>query len=215
MVTSATIETHRFAEYFGGAPVIEVEGRSHPVELRYRPTDPDDETAAPLAGAVLRAAAKSSLHDPAASAGDALVFLPGEQQIHEALELLRRDAPGGARTAAALFASVVRGAGARICAARRAAGHPGHQRRRDLADDSRAYASSSTPGSRASAVTARAPRCSDCRSSRFRAPAPTSARGVAGAKARVSASVSTAESRFRASARSTPSPRSTAPISRA
>ena len=94
VVTSATIETRRFAGYFGGAPVIEVEGRSHPVEVRYRPTDPDDESPSPLAGAVVRAAAELAL-DGRGIKGDALVFLPGERQIQEALELLRREAPDG------------------------------------------------------------------------------------------------------------------------
>jgi ATP-dependent helicase HrpA len=92
VVTSATIETQRFSEYFGGAPVIEVEGRSWPIELRYRPPDPDDETATPLASAVLRAVEELGT-DSRAIAGDALVFLPGERQIHETLDLLRRDGP--------------------------------------------------------------------------------------------------------------------------
>ena len=92
MVTSATIETRRFAEYFGGAPVIEVEGRSHPVEVRYRPIDPDDDAPSPLAGAVVRAAAELAL-DARGITGDSLVFLPGERQIQEALELLRRESP--------------------------------------------------------------------------------------------------------------------------
>ena len=94
VVTSATIETRRFAEYFGGAPVIEVEGRSHPVELRYRPIDPDEELPAPLATAVVRATAELAGDAPGLG-GDTLVFLPGEQQILEALELLRREAPAG------------------------------------------------------------------------------------------------------------------------
>ena len=94
VVTSATIETRRFAEYFGGAPVIEVEGRSHPVEVRYRPIDPDDDSPSPLAGAVVRAAAELAL-DARGITGDSLVFLPGERQIQEALELLRRESPAG------------------------------------------------------------------------------------------------------------------------
>ena len=94
MVTSATIETQRFSEYFGGAPVIEVEGRSWPIELRYRPADPDDETATPLASSVLRAVEELGT-DSRGIAGDALVFLPGERQIHETLDLLRRDGPRG------------------------------------------------------------------------------------------------------------------------
>ncbi|HEY0179463.1 MAG TPA: DEAD/DEAH box helicase, partial [Dokdonella sp.] len=39
IVTSATIDTARFAEHFGGAPVVEVEGRAYPVEVRWRPPD--------------------------------------------------------------------------------------------------------------------------------------------------------------------------------
>ncbi|MEO8810077.1 MAG: DEAD/DEAH box helicase, partial [Rhodanobacter sp.] len=39
IVTSATIDTARFAEHFGGAPVVEVEGRAHPVETRWRSLD--------------------------------------------------------------------------------------------------------------------------------------------------------------------------------
>ena len=50
VITSATIDTARFSEHFGGAPVVEVAGRTYPVELRYRPmeaeaADDDDETA--------------------------------------------------------------------------------------------------------------------------------------------------------------------------
>src|ERR671921_2301080 len=45
IITSATIDTARFAEHFGGAPVVEVSGRSYPVEIRYRPIgdDPGDD----------------------------------------------------------------------------------------------------------------------------------------------------------------------------
>ena len=39
IVTSATIDTERFAAHFGGAPVVNVEGRGYPVEMRYRPLD--------------------------------------------------------------------------------------------------------------------------------------------------------------------------------
>src|SRR5690606_5383705 len=39
IVTSATIDTARFAAHFGDAPVVEVEGRGHPVEVRYRPLE--------------------------------------------------------------------------------------------------------------------------------------------------------------------------------
>jgi ATP-dependent helicase HrpA len=94
VVTSATIETRRIAEYFGGAPVIELEGRSYPIEVRYRPIDPDDESPSPLAAAVTSAAVELA-DDARGIAGDTLVFLPGERQIQEAVDLLRREGPTG------------------------------------------------------------------------------------------------------------------------
>ena len=59
IVTSATIETQRFAEFFGGAPVIDVEGQSYPVEMRYRPFEEDDERRT-AAGAVRSRSRNSS-----------------------------------------------------------------------------------------------------------------------------------------------------------
>ena len=89
IVTSATIETRRFAEYFGGAPVIDVEGRSYPVEVRYRPLQEDDENEPSLLEAVRGALAELD-RDARGVEGDALVFLPGEKQIHETRDLLVR-----------------------------------------------------------------------------------------------------------------------------
>src|SRR3546814_18835890 len=43
IVTSATIDTERFAAHFGGAPVVDVEGSGHPVEVRYRPLEGEGE----------------------------------------------------------------------------------------------------------------------------------------------------------------------------
>jgi ATP-dependent helicase HrpA len=89
IVTSATIETQRFAEYFGGAPVIDVEGQSYPVEVRYRPLAEEDEAAPPLPEAV-REALEELERDSRGLQGDALVFLPGEKQIIETRDLLVR-----------------------------------------------------------------------------------------------------------------------------
>ncbi len=89
IVTSATIETQRFAEFFGGAPVIDVEGQSYPVEVRYRPLAEEDETAPPLPEAV-RDALEELATDARGLRGDALVFLPGEKQIIETRDLLVR-----------------------------------------------------------------------------------------------------------------------------
>ena len=93
IVTSATIETRRFAEFFGGAPVVDVEGRSYPVEIRYRPLEEESADAPSLPEAI-----GSALDELLANAqgidGDALVFLPGERQITETRDYLQR---GGAR----------------------------------------------------------------------------------------------------------------------
>ena len=83
VITSATINTAAFAEFFDAAPVINVEGRTFPVEIRYQP--PDDGTE--LASAVHDAAAEllSELAE-----GDLLVFLPGEREIEDVRRFLGR-----------------------------------------------------------------------------------------------------------------------------
>jgi ATP-dependent helicase HrpA len=89
IVTSATIETERFAAYFDGVPVIDVEGRSYPVEVRYRPlaVEPGEAPSYPDA---IAAALVELETDARGLRGDALVFLPGERQIRETQEFLQR-----------------------------------------------------------------------------------------------------------------------------
>src|SRR3954467_5849658 len=77
LISSATIETERFSEFFEGAPVIQVEGRTFPVEVLYEPPEPDLD----LPEAVANAVASVTALDPR---GDILVFLPGEREIREA-----------------------------------------------------------------------------------------------------------------------------------
>ena len=89
IVTSATIETARFAEFFGAAPVLGVEGRSHPVEIRWRPLHEDDAEAPSLPEAVAAALDELRAHGRGID-GDALVFLPGEREIADCRELLGR-----------------------------------------------------------------------------------------------------------------------------
>jgi len=118
IVTSATIDTARFAEHFGGAPVVEVSGRSYPVEIRYRslerPADVaaghgDDRPAPAHSGAgPAQGGARSSQgagrREPedqteaivdavsevvAESSGDVLVFLSGEREIRDTADALR------------------------------------------------------------------------------------------------------------------------------
>ncbi len=93
VITSATLDTDRFARHFAGpdgpAPVIRVSGRGYPVEIRYRPlvattSEPDDEQA--LEDAVAAAADELWRDGP----GDILAFLPGEREIRETADVLRR-----------------------------------------------------------------------------------------------------------------------------
>ncbi len=93
IVTSATLDADRFARHFGTpekpAPVIEVSGRSYPIDIRYRPlksgvAEADDEDE--LEDAIVDAA--EDLWREAA--GDILVFLPGEREIRETADLLRK-----------------------------------------------------------------------------------------------------------------------------
>ncbi|MEY4933405.1 MAG: hypothetical protein RLZZ403_1725, partial [Pseudomonadota bacterium] len=93
IITSATIDPGRFAEFFGGAPVIEVSGRGYPVETRYRPLhgedDDEESTVLSLPEGILEAV-KELDADAKSRAGDILVFLPGEKQIREATEILEK-----------------------------------------------------------------------------------------------------------------------------
>ncbi len=95
VVTSATIETERFSSHFSGAPVIEVSGRTYPVEVRYRPLEAADEDAEDqdMEEAMLDAVDELARERPA---GDILVFLPGEREIRETAERLRKHHPQGA-----------------------------------------------------------------------------------------------------------------------
>jgi ATP-dependent helicase HrpA len=90
IITSATIDAERFSQHFNGAPVIEVSGRLYPVEVRYRPVadinKKDDER--DLYDAIVDAADELSR----LGSGDILVFLPGEREIREAAEALRKHA---------------------------------------------------------------------------------------------------------------------------
>ncbi|HEX5125089.1 MAG TPA: ATP-dependent RNA helicase HrpA [Rhodanobacteraceae bacterium] len=86
IVTSATIDTARFAAHFDNAPVVEVEGRAYPVDVKWRPAPERGETS--IAGEIVAAADEITAADPR---GDVLVFLPGEREIRDAhLALSRR-----------------------------------------------------------------------------------------------------------------------------
>lgn len=90
VVTSATIDADRFAQHFasrqGPAPVIMVSGRTYPVEQRYRPYEESREY--DLNDAI--ADAVDELWREPGQQGDILVFLPGEREIREAADHLRK-----------------------------------------------------------------------------------------------------------------------------
>jgi ATP-dependent helicase HrpA len=93
VITSATIDAERFSKHFDGAPVIEVSGRLYPVELRYRPVagDSEDTTRDEEEQALADAVGELCREGP----GDVLVFLPGEREIRDAAETLRKKGPKG------------------------------------------------------------------------------------------------------------------------
>ncbi|MBN8264819.1 MAG: ATP-dependent RNA helicase HrpA [Xanthomonadales bacterium] len=90
VVTSATIDTARFAAHFGDAPVVDVEGRGYPVEVRYRPLEGEGEEDGgqrTIADGIV-AACDEIMREK--GIGDTLVFLPGEREIREAHQALER-----------------------------------------------------------------------------------------------------------------------------
>lgn len=90
VVTSATIDTQRFAEHFDHAPVVSVEGRTYPVEVHYRAPYCPDSGEADMQQAILDAVDETDRMQPH---GDVLIFLPGEREIRETAESLRKHHP--------------------------------------------------------------------------------------------------------------------------
>ena len=119
VITSATIDAERFSKHFNDAPVIEVSGRTYPVEVRWRPIERDDALPSPASGggaggegrgAPARASGKGNKRETPDLAqaildatdelaregpGDILVFLPGEREIRDTAEALRKHHPPG------------------------------------------------------------------------------------------------------------------------
>lgn len=119
IVTSATIDADRFARHFGSdekpAPVIEVSGRLYPVEVRYRPVVEDSPAVKAAQGTSSSTASREARERPKSQRetdrdlmeaivdavdelcregpGDVLVFLPGEREIRDAAEALRKHHP--------------------------------------------------------------------------------------------------------------------------
>ncbi|MEU0491776.1 ATP-dependent RNA helicase HrpA [Nocardiopsis sp. NPDC006139] len=96
VITSATIDPERFSRHFDDAPIVEVSGRTYPVEVRYRPIsedilDPEEKnpgggTDRDQTQAILDAVDELSREEP----GDVLVFLSGEREIRDTAEALEK-----------------------------------------------------------------------------------------------------------------------------
>ncbi len=127
IVSSATLDPDRFSAFFDDAPVVEVSGRTYPVEVIYRPPDRDE---ADLAETVAATVDDITEIDPRE---DVLVFLPGEREIHEAHEALTARALPHTMLLP-LYGRLSQADQARVFAPLpRAPRRPLHQRRRDVA----------------------------------------------------------------------------------
>ncbi len=93
IITSATIDTEKFSKAFDGAPIIEVSGRMYPVEVTYMPpaANGDNGDSPPVEQAV--GAVRRILQE--GRPGDILVFMPTEQDIREACEMIAGASPSG------------------------------------------------------------------------------------------------------------------------
>ncbi|MEV8456162.1 ATP-dependent RNA helicase HrpA [Streptomyces sp. NPDC052095] len=88
VITSATIDPERFARHFGDAPIVEVSGRTYPVEVRYRPLleEEGDDADRDQITAICDAVDELQSEGP----GDVLVFLSGEREIRDTADALNK-----------------------------------------------------------------------------------------------------------------------------
>lgn len=87
IITSATIDPQRFSRHFNNAPIIEVSGRTYPVEVRYRPVvDDGDDTDRDQLQAIFDAVDELGREGP----GDILIFMSGEREIRDTADALNR-----------------------------------------------------------------------------------------------------------------------------
>jgi len=86
IITSATIDPERFSKHFNNAPIIEVSGRTFPVEMRYRPLNEQDEDSDVITGIINAVDELSEL-----PMGDILIFLNGEREIRDTAYALEKE----------------------------------------------------------------------------------------------------------------------------
>ena len=88
IITSATIDSEKFSRFFGGAPVIEVSGRTYPVEVRYTPVEKDKEGNDELSDPEAAVRAVEKLLQERLT-GDILIFMATERDVRETCEILK------------------------------------------------------------------------------------------------------------------------------
>ena len=88
IITSATINTETFSKFFHDAPVIEVSGRSFPVDIEYLPPSNEDDDKS-LENTIIHAVDEAAEYEPL---GDILIFLPGEREIRDISHALNQHA---------------------------------------------------------------------------------------------------------------------------
>ncbi len=86
IITSATIDPERFSKHFNNAPMIEVSGRTYPVDVRYRPLAEDDESDRDQLEAISEAVDELCTE----GLGDILIFMNGEREIRDTADHLQR-----------------------------------------------------------------------------------------------------------------------------
>ncbi|WP_245612802.1 ATP-dependent RNA helicase HrpA [Rheinheimera texasensis] len=86
IITSATIDPERFSRHFSNAPMLEVSGRTYPVEVRYRPASENEDKDADQLQAIFDAVEELYREPP----GDILIFLNGEREIRDTADALEK-----------------------------------------------------------------------------------------------------------------------------
>lgn len=163
IITSATIDPERFSRHFNNAPIIEVSGRTYPVEVRYRPiVEEADDTERDQLQAIFDAVDELSQESP----GDILIFMSGEREIRDTADALNK---------LNLRHTEILPLYARLSNSEQNRVFQSHSGRRIVLATNVAETSLTVPGikyvidpvQRVSAATAIAPKCSVCRLSRF------------------------------------------------
>lgn len=98
IITSATIDLERFSKHFNDAPIIEVSGRTYPVEVLYRPLMDEQEDMYEAVVAAVDEILQMERADKAYKSGDILIFMSGEREIRETANSLRKASFSGANS---------------------------------------------------------------------------------------------------------------------